>query len=124
MRKLNKIQNELECVIDEMFKDTKVHPEIKYRARHAYLMLGKFFGESPVKMANDLDEQLTLQMLEEADGTKSSKNRLEGINPEYVRIIAGKKTRLSRSITTATQLKWVLLCWVLLHLERLRPERR
>ena len=123
MKQLTEIQKELEHTTERMFKDSKKPSSVKYKAYLAYLKIGKFHGRSPIAVANDFGVQETLKILGEVDGTQSFKNRLEGKNPEYARLISGKKTRLQRGITKVTHIKWVFLCNVLLQIERLRPDR-
>ncbi|HDM8221315.1 TPA: hypothetical protein P0E24_000305 [Vibrio campbellii] len=120
MKKLTEIQKELKDTTERMFKDSST----RYKAYIAFLMIGQFHGLSPVEVANDFGTKETLKILDRADGIQSTNNELERKNPNYARVISGTKANLARNITTPTHIKWVALCWVLLQLERLRPERR
>ncbi|WP_411993367.1 hypothetical protein [Agarivorans sp. DSG3-1] len=119
MKKLTEIQKELEHTTERMFEDS----DTRYKAYIAYLKIGIFHGRSPVEVANDFGTEETLKILDRADGIQSENHQLEGKNPNYARVISGKKANLARGITTTTRIKWVVLCWALLQMERLRPER-
>ena len=117
------IKTELKHSIDTMFTDSDANQDIKYNTYIACLKIGKFRGKSPVDVAKNLSEEETLQLLGEAKGTRYSGNRVNGPHPEYSRLIAGEKPWLTKR-NKGRSIKWILICTILLQMERLRPERR
>lgn len=120
MKQLTEIQKELKHTTERMFEDSS----IRYKAYIAYLMIGKFHGLSPIEVAIDFGTKETRKILDRVDGIEGVHNQAEGKNPNYARVISGRKANFARRITTATHIKWVVLCWVLLQMARLRPDRR
>lgn len=122
MMPLFTIKRKLKQSIETIFTSPDANMEIKYDAYIACLRIGKFRGESPVDIAKSLNEEKIHQLLGEAKGDLDSGSRVEGLHPEYSRLIAGEKPRLPKR--KKASIKWVLICTILLQMERLRPERR